>query len=396
MSYRVEFTELDALGNEIKAHCDSLLEEIERIKTATDELINNNQFEGQYAKAVKQYLSTNGVYGQIINAFNEIINAHRDNYTVYKALYMSAIDSGDASLDAVIPEDDILEIREQLLTYSGQAKGYADNIVNALNGVSDIYTNSLSSDVSNLVFYASYDANTLSENIETLNQNINAFEQTHSEQDFIYTAEAIRTLKAFIQGKIDCDGSYKENYTPLINDVDKNALTDSINLLEGVQEANTELIEGATAFDENRVDYFERLDQAERARIITTVATIGVSIGSIAIIVVSGGTATPLVVAGVSAICGAASAGVNEGINQYVVSGDIMPTDWGAVGSSAFVGGATGFVTGYLGGAISEGATTWLSSGAANAFVNSGNTAVRFASNAAIGSASETGWLAHA
>ena len=390
MSYRVEFTEIDALSTEIETRCDDMLERLEDIKTAVNGLIDNPDLQGQYAIALKSYLApTTGVYGTIINAFKDIITAHRDNFMLYKAQYMNIIDTG---IDAVIPEDELFDTKDQLLSYTASASASIDAIVNALNSVSDIYSHASISEISNLSFYASYDANTISNTIDTLDETILTFENAHSQDDFICTGEALQNLKTYIQSKLQNDSSYAQNYSTVwnINELEYRNLTSSISALSDIQEDNSEIIAAANQYDDDRDAYFVRVEEAEQARIITTVAVIGISIGSVAIIVASGGTATPLVVAGISAGCGALSAGVNEGIDQYVVTGDIMPTDWGAVGLRSLEGGAVGFATGYIGAAGAQVITTAVSSTAANALINSSNTFTRVVSNTIVGSVTET------
>ena len=390
MTYRVEYSEIDTLSTEIETRCDDMLERLEDIKTAVNGLIDNPDLQGQYAMALKSYLApTTGVYGIIINAFKDIITAHRDNFMLYKAQYMNIIDTG---IDAVIPEDELFDTKDQLLSYTASASASIDAIVNALNSVSDIYSHASISEISNLSFYASYDANTISNTIDTLDETILTFENAHSQDDFICTGEALQNLKTYIQSKLQNDSSYAQNYSTVwnINELEYRNLTSSISALSDIQEDNSEIIAAANQYDDDRDAYFVRVEEAEQARIITTVAVIGISIGSVAIIVASGGTATPLVVAGISAGCGALSAGVNEGIDQYVVTGDIMPTDWGAVGLRSLEGGAVGFATGYIGTAGAQVITTAVSNTAANALINSSNTFTRVVSNTIVGSVTET------
>lgn len=103
---------------------------LEDIKTAVNGLIDNPDLQGQYAIALKSYLApTTGVYGTIINAFKDIITVHRDNFMLYKAQYMNNIDTG---IDAIIPEDELFDTKDQLLSYTASASASIDAIVNAL------------------------------------------------------------------------------------------------------------------------------------------------------------------------------------------------------------------------------------------------------------------------
>lgn len=80
-----------------------MLERLEDIKTAVNGLIDNPDLQGQYAIALKSYLApTTGVYGIIINAFKDIITAHRDNFMLYKAQYKNIMYNEDGETN---PED---------------------------------------------------------------------------------------------------------------------------------------------------------------------------------------------------------------------------------------------------------------------------------------------------
>lgn len=64
-------------------------------------LIRNPDLQGQYAIALKSYLApTTGVYGIIINAFKDIITAHRDNFMLYKAQYKNIMYNEDGEINS--------------------------------------------------------------------------------------------------------------------------------------------------------------------------------------------------------------------------------------------------------------------------------------------------------
>lgn len=113
-------------------------------------------------------------------------------------------------------------------------------------------------------------------------------------------------------------------------------------------------------------------------------------VASAVAIVCTAGTATPFVVAGISAISGAVMSGTQSITNQWVQTGDLSKTNWLEVGKDALIGGATGFVTGYAGSAVCGVITSKLAGTAiAGSLINSTSVATRTATQFAIGSMSE-------
>lgn len=113
------------------------------------------------------------------------------------------------------------------------------------------------------------------------------------------------------------------------------------------------------------------------------------AVASIAVVVATGGAATPLVMGAVSAVSGAAMAATNHLADEYVEEGNLDNTDWSEFGKDVLVGGCVGWVTGIVGGGVSNAVTNKLGATALQSGLYSTNTAVRIGTNALIGSASE-------
>ncbi len=81
---------------------------------------------------------------------------------------------------------------------------------------------------------------------------------------------------------------------------------------------------------------------------LCTVATVAVVIGT-------GGAAAPLALGIVGGITGSVLTATNEMCDEYVEKGNLDEMDWKRFGKDVAVSGITGFVTGYVGGALTKG-----------------------------------------
>ena len=99
-----------------------------------------------------------------------------------------------------------------------------------------------------------------------------------------------------------------------------------------------------------------------------------------------------MAVTGISGGSGLLISGTQSVTSQYVQTGDWSKTDWLSVGKEALIGGAEGFVTGYIGAGAGGVLTNALGKTAlAGSLLNSTSTVTRVTSHAAIGSISQIG-----
>lgn len=135
-------------------------------------------------------------------------------------------------------------------------------------------------------------------------------------------------------------------------------------------------------------------DRQNTANIINWVVTGLCIVGSVALTVATCGGAAPLTVAltagAISAGGGVIMAGTQSITSKWVETGDLSKTNWLDVGKCSLLGGATGFVTGFIGAGAGGFITSKLAGAAVSApLVNSSSTVTRVATHFAIGSVSE-------
>lgn len=106
------------------------------------------------------------------------------------------------------------------------------------------------------------------------------------------------------------------------------------------------------------------------------------AVATAAVIVGTGGAATPLVLGGVAALTSVATTATNSLADEYAEKGNFDDMDWKEFGKDITVAGVTGFITGWAGGTITEGlkgvslvksgleSTHFLSRAATNACIN--------------------------
>ncbi len=391
MSFLVDF---DALGDLNIQLCNQSGQFQEALKTFSDsmgELIGSPHMTGKGADNIRDYLSN--VHNVITALLGELISTHCSNEMLYFQDYRDTIDS---NIHAYIDCAELTKLEEQVQTQKDAALVLDDRLSFALAPIRDIFTVSYR-DVTSVdsAHKAAVDY------LSTLNENIHALEERHLASDFTNTEKLIQNLRTFIQ---ECRGqsrSYKSSFVPemLASSASFLALYESHLAIEKEMSEKGPAIEAAIEAENERIaqlqaEYEARKKTAEKQKWLLTGACVLGSIAAIAIIVGSGGTATPLVVGAVSAVSGTVMAGGHALADQYVEHGSLRENagkyDWGSVFKSAAIGGATGFVTGYLGAGVSQAVTSGLSSTAAgSALLNSTNAFTRIGANVAIGSISQ-------
>ncbi len=391
MSFLVDFDALGDLNIQLCNQSGQFQEALKTFSYSMVELIGSHHMTGKGADNIRDYLSN--VHNVITALLGELISTHCSNEMLYFQDYRDTIDS---NIHAYIDCAELTKLEEQVQTQKDAALVLDDRLSFALAPIRDIFTVSYR-DVTSVdsAHKAAVDY------LSTLNENIHALEERHLASDFTNTEKLIQNLRTFIQ---ECRGqsrSYKSSFVPemLASSASFLALYESHLAIEKEMSEKGPAIEAAIEAENERIaqlqaEYEARKKTAEKQKWLLTGACVLGSIAAIAIIVGSGGTATPLVVGAVSAVSGTVMAGGHALADQYVEHGSLRENagkyDWGSVFKSAAIGGATGFVTGYLGAGVSQAVTSGLSSTAAgSALLNSTNTFVRVGAGATIGSISQ-------
>ena len=384
MGFTVDYKELDSIYNNIVDARGSWMTALENIYNAVNAISVSAHINGNGASNVKNYMST--THGFIIDSLANIIEAHYNNYVLYKQDYHSNIDT---ALHARILQDELADIGKYMQDVSLPGTVEVDEAIqSALAEVSDL-------------FYSGFpgaqpveDANLdIQESLVKLDEDITNLENNHQNTDFNEIAELIASLTAFINSQISNGRSYKSTFTveSLRNDSSLARLGKARQTLGDAQAAkNTALVQ---AFENEQVRQDLLREEREREAAAVNWAVTGLCfVASIGVIVLTGGTATPVVVIATSATTQALSSATQEATAQYVEKGNLSLVDWSDVGEEAFWGGVSGAVTGtmgYYGGELISQGLQHLKP-VAN-LMNSGSKVVRIATNGTIQGINEVG-----
>lgn len=387
MNYKVDFNALDTLYYTISNQCAIWNDELGKVQEATKALCTSKNMSGMASDNIRAYFES--VFGTILSALSEILQAHNYNCLLYKQDYQTNIDS---DLHAIICSEELENIKVKIQAFTIRTESVEDNVKTALNKVQDIFPLRLHG--TDYVFGAQDSVKSF---IETLDQKIVALEERHFSQDFDATERAIVSLKAFIQEQYSKERDYKADFSvvKLANSQALQQLYQDCQIL-GRECQEKELLIGQAVENENarvadlQTEYEAYKEREEQMKAVKWIVTGVCVIGSIAAIAATGGAATPLVVGAVSAVSGAVIAGTNNLADQYTMTGDFGETNWVSFGTDAIIGGISGFITGCVGAGVSSAVTSGLSNTAVGAsLLNSSNALVRIGTGAAIGSVSE-------
>ncbi len=386
MGYKVEFDTLDGLYNGLGAQTNQWLEGFQKVQAAVETLYESKSISGVGADNIRSYFES--VHGTIIGLMVNLVSLHSANCLLYKQDYQRNIDT---DLHAVIYEKNLNKIKEKIQRNRALALAVDGEVQYALEQVRDI-------------FYHTYrdarDVEAVHKSAEAflhdLDTEVKALEQCHEDADFVNSTQMLEALRAFISEQIGKGRTYKERFSlaELSNSASFRSIYEAYLSVQSELDDKTSAIETAIENENQRVadleaEYEER---ENKATVINMVVTGVCVIGSIAAIAATGGAATPLVVAGISAASGAVIAGTHNVTGQYVRNGGLGGLDLKSLGKDVFVGAATGFVTGYLGATVSGAITSGLGNTAVGStLLNSPNAVVRVGAGAVIGSVSQTG-----
>lgn len=386
MGFHVDYDGLDQLYSDLYSNVSAWNSSLVTLSGNVKGLVSSSNMAGNGADSVKSYFDS--MHNTIIPVMSRLITAHANNCLLYIRNYQSGIDT---SLHAVMDEDELEQTKRLLSVQFGFAEEINANVQRTLGLVSDIiYVSCPGFDV---ISDNNKEIKTL---IEKLLTDIKTLEDTHYQNDFIDTSQLIATLKAFITEHLSDSRSYKANFSvePFAQSSSFIALAQAYVAVNAQIEANQDAVLQAIKDENNRIDELTAEVEARQKEantekwVVTGLCVVG-SIVAIAVIVGTGGAATPLVVGTVSAVSGAVIAGNNAAADEYVAHGwDTGKWDMGSIGTSAVLGGVSGFITGYVGAGVSSVLTDGLSA-AGSTLLNSSSMAVRVGSNAVIGSTSQ-------
>ena len=389
MNYEVKFDSLNGMYYALQSQSGSWMEQLADMESKWKALVDTDNMWGGAADSVKLYIET--VHLSLLSMMRGLIEMHANNCLLYKDDYQSNIDT---DLHAVLLSDALYDCQRELEDTKKRAVSVDDGLAYTLGGIKDIFT----------IPYARVDDaadahQAAIDYMAELDEDIINLENRHADNDFLHTDELIQSLRAMMMEQKGKSRSYRTDFTmeSLAGSAAMKALYESYVSVAEEYEGKASAIDSAIENEEDRIAILqkeeeERAERAEKAKVFKWVVTGAAVVGSIAVIVGTGGAATPLVVAGVSAASAAVTTGASAMADQYVTHGyDHDQYDWGGVMKDTVLAAGVGFVTGYAGAAIGGAITEGLGATKIGAeLLHSGSRAVRMGSAAVIGSASET------
>lgn len=341
MKYKVNLDSLDRVYNSVSKQSEEWIGELEKVTKKAEVLLGTRNMFGAAADSIKNYTET--VHKTLLQLLSQLISLHSYNCLLYKVDYQNNIDSG---LHFKIRSSELRDYKTRIESTNKKAIEIDDGVTYVLNGIKDIMVISRA-DISAVDWQHTQVATYL----EDLDNKIINLENNHHNNDFVNTADMLQSLKNFIVELLDKDRSYRTNFT-----MEKLASSDAFHHLYGSMvnvlkeyEEKADSIEAAVQFQAQHVAALEQ-EERESREWIQWIATGVAIVGSVALIVVTAGGATPLVCAAVGAGAGVLTAASKGFADNYVKTGSLTEgMDWSEFGKNCLIGGATGAVTGYLG-----------------------------------------------
>lgn len=376
MSYKMDYRSLKNMYKFIDGNASSWIDALDNLHKSITSLSQDPNISGTGAEALKMYFSTMHLKS-IIPAVSQAVNSYLLKFSVYYNDYINNLDTNE---DARFHEDEFDYITSKVKRLQKNLCAAENDVKAALRGISDIYPSSRGGAYSNIETSMNAEVKL----IEKLDSNIKSLESRHANGDFAELDELIRSTNSLIRETRSKNRNFKTSFT---NESFSNLKSSSAFIAANVavnKELNSNKEKYIEAYNNSQehVQKLEQLEYEERHRIATAIK-IGVAVvAATVLIVATAGGATPLVVGGISAATAVASTASDKMLDEYVEHGNLDKMDWKDFTIDCAVAGATGFISGYIGGGMSK---TLKEVGPLSKLVGSEHAIVRIAGNAAIG-----------
>lgn len=339
MSYKVDYDALDTLCGTLRTQTDSWQQELGGLQDRLKILMTSENMTGSAAESYKNYLET--VHTTILGLISTLVSAHISNVYIYKSDYQLNVDTG---LHTIILKEELNAYSDDVEKTRKKAVSIQDSLGYVLSGISDIFRVSYR-DVTDVDTAHAAVVSMLNE----LDEAVESLEDKHYQNDFVNTGDMITSLKAVINEQLSKERTFRTQFdiSTLANPNWQGLINAHTNITAEL-ESKEKLLEEAIANEEARIKAFE--EEKEDRKWIKWVAVGIAVVGSVVLIAVTAGGATPLVCAGVGAAVGVTTAAANNFADNYVENGSLTEgMDWSEFGKDCVVGAVTGAISGYLG-----------------------------------------------
>lgn len=344
MGYIVDVDELYSVQKAVGSKCGECSSALEKANDTVDSLVRADDFQGDLANSIQMYLKE--IHSVILASITmAAVNLQTRCYLYYDG-YVSQIDSG---LHAHISEDELYNV-----------KRHFSSIINSVDNVEDALTSNVQP-VSDLIYLSAPSSTALINALESVRQHcirldtrITQFESDHAAKDFVEIDDIIANVRQLIESQMGGKRVAVRDYQPgmVAGMTDVAALAESLHSIQGYQASVEDDLIAAYEREKQMLQDLE--DEREWVKWVATGICI---VGSVTLIVVTAGGATPLVCAGVGAAVGLTSAAVNGFADNYVVNGSFVEgMNWADFGKNCVIGTVEGAISGF-GGSIAYGSS---------------------------------------
>lgn len=395
MAYKkIDYDEISEITSKGALKCQDWMQQLADIDKSCKVLRESKAIDGQAANNIKAYV--NEVHGTLNSLFNGVLQTYSARAASYYQGYISQVDSGGVANQKL---SHVVIVNQEVNGTDGSIKKNIDAVKKLAESLT-IEANNVKSNIAYLMTIYN------SPNISFLNEKLDA--ALKKATDVNSKAESYESSRKNDFEQIDRILTEAEN---IINSLLSDTRVPVINYKNGnissmcnVGQINKDMAEMQKIVDDfiTSDDYENAMylaynrdalvqKEAEESREWIQWVAIGVAVvGSVAVIVVTAGGATPLVCAGVGALAGGTTAVASGFANNYVKTGSFTEgMDWGDFGKDVVVGTVTGAVSGYLG-AVSQGSV--IRQPIKNAAIAAGNTALKEGAGGVAGTLWDVGY----
>ena len=318
MSYKIKFDDITSVQVESQKTMNAWEEAIANLNKAMSDFINNQNLQGQAISSMRNYLVE--VHGTLLQTLVNLMNDYSTNLLLYKDGYYQI----DSSNHAKLPGQVFTRLHSDLKSSRDNLKSEIEVLNTTKDKISDLVSYSGSSHTSTVMNY-----NFLMNQVKNLDNSIIQYESNHASQDLVAFKELLSATKALIAehaGKTRTVGTYQSGDFAKLQSVQRFAI--AYQQATKQMESRVERVQAAQERDKAR---FEALARSDKGWKDMAVSALTIIVGVTAIVVTLG-SATPLVVAGGIVGLGTTAYGAS---NMYEADQDIKLGNAGDIQTKA-------------------------------------------------------------
>jgi len=318
MSYNIKFDDITSVQVESQKTINAWGESVASLNKAMSDFINNKNLQGQAISSMRNYLVE--VHGTLLQTLVNLMNDYSTNLLLYKDGYYQI----DGDLHTKLPGQVFTNLHSALKSSRDNLKSEIEILNTTKDNISDLVSYEGSSHTSTVMDY-----NFLMNQLKNLDTSITQYESNHASQDLVAFKELLAATKALIAehaGKTRTVGTYQSGDFAKLKSVQRFAI--AYKQATQQMESRVERVKAAQERDKVR---FEALARSDKGWKDMAVGALTIIVGVTAIVVTLG-SATPLVVAGGIVGLGSTAYGVS---NMYEADQDIKLGNAGDIQTKA-------------------------------------------------------------